>query len=65
MKPRLSIRYLVLGVAITALLCFVEYRGLTAMSVTPDSEPVPTSVRDNPGAYRAHYVRTGRYVGGK
>jgi len=35
------------------------------MSVARASEPLPTSVRDNPGAYRAHYVRTGRYVGGK
>lgn len=62
---KLSIKYLVLGLLVLAVLGFVEYRGLTAMSVIPDPEPIPTSVRDNPGAYRAHYVRTGRYVGGK
>lgn len=65
MKDKLSMKYLVLGIVVIGLLLFVEYRGLTAMSVTPDTERVPTSVRDNPGAYRAHYVRTGRYVGGK
>ncbi|MDX1493092.1 MAG: hypothetical protein R3253_03390 [Longimicrobiales bacterium] len=62
---KLSWKYLILGLLTMATLGFAEYRGWTPMSVAPAAEPLPTSVRDNPGAYRAHYVRTGRYVGGK
>lgn len=61
----LSWKYLILSILVMAMLGLAEYRGWTPMSVARASEPLPTSVRDNPGAYRAHYVRTGRYVGGK
>lgn len=62
---KLSWKYLILSLLAMGMLGFAEYRGWTPMLVAQASEPVPTSVRDNPGAYRAHYVRTGRYVGGK
>ena len=62
---KLNLRYLIFAAALSALVGFAEYRGWTLMSVAQASEPIPTSVRDNPGAYRAHYVRTGRYGGGK
>lgn len=61
----LSWKYLVTGLLALGLLGFAEYRGLSPLSVQKASEPLPTSVRDNPGAYRALYVRSGRYVGGK
>jgi hypothetical protein len=62
---KLSWKYLVLGLLALAALGWAEYRGMSALSIASATEPLPTSVRDNPGAYRAHYVRTGRYVGGK
>ena len=62
---KLSWKYLLLSLLAMAALGFAEYSGWTPSSVVPAAEPLPTSVRDNPGAYRAHYVRTGRYVGGK
>ncbi|NNF13272.1 MAG: hypothetical protein HKN72_08620 [Gemmatimonadetes bacterium] len=62
---KLSWKYLIMSLLAMATLGFAEYRGWTPSSVTPAAEPLPQSVRDNPGAYRAHYVRTSRYVGGK
>lgn len=62
---KLSWKYLIMSLLAMGMLGFAEYRGWTPMLVARASQPVPTSVRDNPGAYRAHYVHTGRYVGGK
>lgn len=62
---KLSWKYLIMSLLAMGMLGFAEYRGWTPMLAARASEPVPTSIRDNPGAYRAHYVRTGRYVGGK
>ena len=62
---KLSWKYLTLSLLAMGMLAFAEYRGWTPMLAARASEPLPVSVRDNPGAYRAHYVRTGRYVGGK
>lgn len=62
---KLSWKYLIMSLLAMGVLGFAEYRGWTPMLAARASEPVPTSIRDNPGAYRAHYVRTGRYVGGK
>lgn len=62
---KLSWKYLIMSLLAIAALGFAEYRGWTPMSVARAGTPLPQSVRDNPGAYRAHYARTGRYVGGK
>lgn len=58
-------KYLVYGLLVLGLLAFAEYKGWSLTGVAMAEEPVPQSVRDNPGAYRAHYTSTGRYVGGK
>ena len=62
---KLSRPYLIAALLLIAALVYAEYRGWSTLSIANASEPIPTSVRDNPGAYRAHYVPTGRYVGGK
>ena len=41
-----------------------EYRGWTLEHVN-QLKDVPKTVRDNPGAWRAHYGFYPRYVGGK
>lgn len=56
--------YLVFGMAVLSLLGLAEYRGWSMLR-TNEVRNVPTSVRDNPGAYRPHYYGSGRYVGGK
>lgn len=56
--------YLVFGTAVLSLLGLAEYRGWSLLR-TNEVRNVPTSVRDNPGAYRPHYYGSGRYVGGK
>lgn len=56
--------YLVFGIAVLYLLGLAEYRGWSLLR-TNEVRNVPTSVRDNPGAYRPHYYGSGRYVGGK
>lgn len=61
----MNLKYLLYGLAVLGLLAFAEYRGWSPTNRTGRSETVPRSVRDNPGAYRAHYVGTGRYIGGK
>jgi hypothetical protein len=44
---------------------WAEYRGWTLFNVD-EVKNVPKSVRDNPGAYRAHYrAYSSRYFGGK
>jgi hypothetical protein len=62
---RLSLPYLAYGLAVLGMLAFAEYRGWTPFSNAREGQPAPRSVRDNPGAYRAHYTGSGRYVGGK
>ncbi|HEU0014313.1 MAG TPA: hypothetical protein VFQ45_11550 [Longimicrobium sp.] len=56
--------YLLFGLAVLGLLSLAENRGWSMMS-TREARQTPRSVRDNPGAYRPHYIGTGRYVGGK
>ncbi|HEX2188881.1 MAG TPA: hypothetical protein VHG51_08290 [Longimicrobiaceae bacterium] len=56
--------YLLFGTAVLSLLGLAEYRGWSMLR-TNEVRNVPTSVRDNPGAYRPHYYGSGRYVGGK
>jgi hypothetical protein len=62
---RLSLPYLVYGLLVLGTLAVAEYRGWTPFSRAREGQPAPRSVRDNPGAYRAHYTGSGRYVGGK
>ncbi len=56
--------YLLYGVLLLALVGVAEYRGWSFLSVN-EVKNVPKSVRDNPGAYRAHYSHYPRYFGGK
>ncbi len=56
--------YLLFGMAVLSLLGLAEYRGWSMLR-TNEVRNLPTSVRDNPGAYRPHYYGSGRYVGGK
>ncbi len=56
--------YLFFGLAVLGLLALAEYRGWGGTPVR-ESRQSPVTVRDNPGAYRPHYIGTGRYVGGK
>jgi hypothetical protein len=58
-------KYMVYGLLVLGVLAFAEYRGWSPFNSAGRRETVPHSVRDNPGAYRAHYVGTGRYIGGK
>ena len=62
---RLSLPYLAWGMLVLGMLAFAEYRGWIPFSNAREGRPAPRSVRDNPGAYRAHYTGSGRYVGGK
>jgi len=41
-----------------------EYRGWSFLNVN-QVKNIPKSVRDNPGAYRAHYAYFPRHIGGK
>jgi hypothetical protein len=43
---------------------YAEYRGFSLTSVNR-VDNIPKTVRDNPGAYRAHYGFYPRYTGGK
>jgi hypothetical protein len=49
---------------VLAGLSYAEYRGLS-LSPIDEVKNVPKSIRDNPGAYRAHYSLYHRYSGGK
>jgi hypothetical protein len=62
---RLSLPYLLYGLLVLGALGLAEYRGWIPFSKAREGQPAPRSVRDNPGAYRAHYTGSGRYVGGK
>jgi hypothetical protein len=56
--------YLAYGLAILGGFGYSEYRGLSLTDVD-EVKNVPRSIRDNPGAYRAHYALYHRYSGGK
>lgn len=56
--------YLVYGLALLSLVTTAEFRGWSLTSVN-EMKDVPKSIRDNPGAYRAHYAFYPRYFGGK
>jgi hypothetical protein len=56
--------YLVYGLALLGMVTMAEFRGWSMTSVN-EMKDVPKSIRDNPGAYRAHYAFYPRYFGGK
>ena len=56
--------YLIFGATMTGWLAYTEWTGAGFDKVT-HLQNVPRSVRDNPGAYRAHYSYIPRYTGGK
>ncbi|MBK9166321.1 MAG: hypothetical protein IPM24_02520 [Bryobacterales bacterium] len=56
--------YLLYGLMIFGLLGTAHYTGWSFQSVD-EVKGVPKTVRDNPGAYRAHYAGRYRYLGGK
>ena len=56
--------YLLYGLLLISLVTWAEYRGWSFSSVN-ELKNVPKSVRDNPGAYRSHYMYFPRHVGGK
>jgi hypothetical protein len=56
--------YLGFGLVLLSLVGLAEYRGWSWLSVN-EVKNIPRSVRDNPGAYRAHYSYYARHVGGK
>ncbi len=60
----MSLRYLIFGVAVLALLGTAEYRGWSTTSAS-ETRASPRSVRDNPGSYRPVYVGGGSYPRGK
>jgi len=61
--------YLLYGLAVLGLLGVAEWRGWSFFSPSEGrTTGNPRSVRDNPGAYRPHYINTGssrRTRGGK
>lgn len=56
--------YLIYSMLLLAGMTWAEYRGWSLDRVNRLTN-VPKTVRDNPGAYRAHYGFYPRYVGGK
>ena len=52
------------GLLLLWLTGFSQYRGWSSLGVN-EVKNVPKSIRDNPGAYRAHYSQYPRYIGGK
>lgn len=56
--------YLIYGMLMLSGASFAEYKGWTLHHVNQLND-VPKTVRDNPGAWRAHYGFYPRYVGGK
>jgi hypothetical protein len=56
--------YLAYGALLLGLVGLAEYRGWSLLSVN-EVKDVPKSVRDNPGAYRSHYVFFPRVFRGK
>ena len=60
----MSYSYIVYSLLMLTGVTMAEYRGWTLDRVNQVKD-VPKTVRDNPGAYRAHYGFYPRYVGGK
>lgn len=56
--------YLIYSLAVLGLVGTANYQGWGLTSAN-EVKGVPKSVRDNPGAYRAHYRAVPRYFGGK
>ncbi len=56
--------YLIYSLLLLTGTTVAEYRGWTLDRVNQVKD-VPKTVRDNPGAYRAHYGFYPRYIGGK
>ena len=56
--------YPIYGFAVIAAMAWALYFGWSWTSAD-EVKSVPKSVRDNPGAYRAHYRTYRRYYGGK
>lgn len=56
--------YAVYGAVVIAMLGIAELRGWTMMPIN-EIKNVPKSMRDNPGAYRSHYMFYRGYTGGK
>lgn len=56
--------YLAYGLLLLGMVAVAEYRGWSLASVN-EVKNVPKSVRDNPGAYRSHYMYYPRHIGGK
>ncbi|MGD0013610.1 MAG: hypothetical protein ABSD56_04175 [Bryobacteraceae bacterium] len=56
--------YLAYGLLLLGLVGLAEYRGWSLTSVN-EIRNIPKTVRDNPGAYRSHYMYYPRHIGGK
>jgi hypothetical protein len=56
--------YMLYGLVVLGAFGVSEYRGMSFTSYD-EVKNVPKTVRDNPGAYRAHYALYHRYSGGK
>jgi hypothetical protein len=56
--------YLVYGVLLLGLVTTAEYRGWSLLRPN-ELKNVPKTIRDNPGAYRSHYMFYPHHVGGK
>ena len=56
--------YIIYSLLMLTGVTMAEFRGWTLDRVNQVKD-VPKTVRDNPGAYRAHYAFYPRYVGGK
>ena len=52
------------GLLVVAMMGIAELRGWTMMPIN-ELKDVPKSMRDNPGAYRSHYMFYRGYSGGK
>ncbi len=60
----MKLGYRIYGALVLAWMCWASYFGWS-MADVDEVKSVPKSVRDNPGAYRAHYRSHTRYYGGK
>ena len=56
--------YAAWGILVLSLYVLAAFRGWSFTSVS-ESRDLPKTVRDNPGAYRSHYVGHTHYFGGK
>jgi hypothetical protein len=58
--------YLLYGFLLLGWLGVTAYRGTPFLGTSVNEmKNIPKTVRDNPGAYRATYWGSSRYVGGK